>query len=210
MFGPVLSEIKGVWTRDIFENVFTSHSNTLENPEDYINSSLYFEAKTFLQGLLMVEDKLSMAHSLESRVPFMDNDLVDFAMECPVALKLNHLGKVIRLNENETGIGSKTNLYFQKTNDGKQILRDVMSNFVPSDVTKAQKQGFSSPDASWFKGESIDFVRSIIFNKESKIYDFLDHKVVHSLVQEHINGNINRRLLIWSIINFEMFLYKFI
>ena len=65
---------------DIFESVFSKHSNSLENPEDFINHSLYFEAKTFLHGLFVVEDKISMVHSLETRVPFMDNDLVDFAM----------------------------------------------------------------------------------------------------------------------------------
>ena len=50
-----------------------------------------------------MEDKLSMANSLETRVPFMDNDLVDFAIQCPVSLKLNNLGEVVRLNENEAG-----------------------------------------------------------------------------------------------------------
>ena len=48
-----------------------------------MNHSLYFEAKTFLHGLLLVEDKLSMAHGLETRVPFLDNDLVDFAQALP-------------------------------------------------------------------------------------------------------------------------------
>ena len=60
-------------------------------PEDYVNHSLYFEAKTFLHGLLVVEDKLSMAHGLETRVPFLDNDLVDFAMRVPVRRKLGNL-----------------------------------------------------------------------------------------------------------------------
>jgi len=210
MLSPVWSEVKDVWTRDIFEQVFKNHSNSLEKPEDYINHSLYFEAKTFLHGLFIVEDKLSMAHSLETRVPFMDNDLVNFAMECPVSLKLNNLGKILRVNENEVGKGSKTNVYFQKTNDGKQILRNVASNFVPEHVTSAPKQGFSSPDASWFKGESIEFVRSITFNKNSKIFNFLNYNVVQNLVNEHMKGHKNRRLLIWSIINFEAFLKKYI
>ena len=62
--------MKDVWTRDIFKSVFATHQNELNRPEDYINHSLYFESKTFLHGLLVVEDKLSMAHSLENRVPF--------------------------------------------------------------------------------------------------------------------------------------------
>lgn len=97
-----------------------------------------------------MEDKLSMAHSLETMVSFMDNDLVDFAMQCPVEIKLNNLGEVIRLNENE--VGRKGNQSFQKTNDGKQILRDMMSSYVPADIVEAKSQEFSSPDTSWFKG----------------------------------------------------------
>ena len=70
--------------RDIFRDVFKRHAPIDAGPEDYVNHSLYFEAKTFLHGLLVVEDKLSMAHGLETRVPFLDNDLVDFAMRLPV------------------------------------------------------------------------------------------------------------------------------
>tara|TARA_R110000824_G_scaffold288508_3_gene476801 strand:- start:137148 stop:139031 length:1884 start_codon:yes stop_codon:yes gene_type:complete len=201
MFAPVKSEVEGVWTRDIFRDVFATHENELDRPEDYINHSLYFEAKTFLHGLFVVEDKLSMAHSLENRVPFMDNDLVEFAMQCPVNLKLNNLSEVLRINENEPG--DKQGQFYQKTNDGKQILRDVMSRYIPSDVTKAEKQGFSSPDASWFKGESIDFVKRKLLNGNARIYEVLDQKTVTALVGEHMKGEQNRRLLIWSLLNVE-------
>ncbi len=207
VFAPVWGEVKDVWTRDIFESVFSNHSNSLEKPEDFINHSLYFEAKTFLHGLFVVEDKLSMAHSLETRVPFMDNDLVDFAMQCPVALKLNNLGEVIRLNENE--VGRKGNQYFQKTNDGKQILRDMMSRYIPTDIIEAKKQGFSSPDASWFKGESIEFVRSKLMDEKAPIFDYLDVGETKSLVNEHLTGQQNRRLLIWSLISVNEFLEAF-
>ena len=201
MFAPVQSEVAGVWTRDIFRDVFATHDNTLERPEDYINHSLYFEAKTFLAGLFLVEDKLSMAHSLENRVPFMDNDLVDFAMHCPVGLKLNNLADVVRVNENEPG--NKQTQFFQKTNDGKQILRDMMGLYIPDDITQAAKQGFSSPDASWFKGESIDFVKRKLLNSDANIYDVLDKQSVYSLVKQHLRGEQNRRLLIWSLLNVE-------
>src|SRR5436309_4698717 len=122
VFQPIWSKVDKVWTRDIFRDVFNHHVSSLTRPEDYINHSLYFEAKTFLHGLLVVEDKLSMAHGLENRVPFLDNDLVDFAMRLPVSAKLGNLGEVVRLNENEPG--SKTRSYFEKTRDGKLLLRD--------------------------------------------------------------------------------------
>lgn len=204
MFAPIWADVDKVWTRDIFRDVFATHDNKLERPEDYINHSLYFEAKTFLHGLFVVEDKLSMAHSLESRVPFMDNDLVDFAMQCPVNLKLNNLADVVRINENEPG--NKSGRYFQRTNDGKQLLRDVMSRYIPSEMTQGQKQGFSSPDASWFKGESIEFVKRKLLTDNPRIYEYLNADSVRELIHQHLDGHENRRLLIWSLLNLDAWL----
>ena len=201
VFSPVWNDVKHVWTRDIFRNVFLSHKNNLETPEDYINHSLYFEAKTFLHGLFVVEDKLSMAHGLETRVPFLDNDLVDFSMKEPVNLKLKNLQEVVRLNENDPG--PKSSKYFKKTSDGKLILRKSMEKYVTSELTNGVKQGFSAPDASWFKGDSINYVRKILGNKESRVYEFFDYNAVNKLVNEHVDGKHNRRLLIWSLLNYE-------
>jgi len=201
-FGPIWGDVKHVSTRDIFRDVFKKHSDRIYSPEDYINHSLYFEAKTFLHGLLVVDDKLSMAHGLESRVPFLDNDLVDFAMRCPVALKLNNLAEVVRINENEPG--SKSAKYFQRTRDGKQILRDAMARHIPHAVARAEKQGFSGPDASWFKGESIDFVRRRLMRKDSRIYRWMDERCIQKLLEEHLSGTRNHRLLIWSLLSVEV------
>ena len=204
MFAPIWGDLDHIMTRNIFRNVFQHHQERLETPEDYINHSLYFESKTFLHGLLIVEDKLSMAHGLETRTPFLDNDLVDFTMRCPVGLKLNSLSDVIRINENDPE--DKRSKYFQKTHDGKKILRDVMKRHIPNKVTQAKKQGFSAPDASWFKGESIDFVKRTLLNSDANIYDFMDRSTVEKLINEHLNGKENRRLLIWSLLNFEQYL----
>jgi len=207
LFAPIWEDVKHVWTRDIFRDVFSNHQSSLERPEDYINHSLYFEAKTFLHGLLVVEDKLSMAHSLETRVPFLDNDLVNFAMSCPVALKLNNLSEVVRINENEPG--DKQGKYFLKTNDGKQILRDAMRRYIPQDIVEAVKQGFSAPDASWFKGESIDYVRAQLLGGSARIYDLLDRTATERLVNEHLSGQQNRRLFIWSLLSVENWLARY-
>jgi asparagine synthase (glutamine-hydrolysing) len=203
LFAPVARQVEHVWTRDIFRDVFQHRHRSLNRPEDYINHSLYFEAKTFLHGLLVVEDKLSMAHGLETRVPFLDNDLVDFAMRCPVRLKLDSLATVVRINENEPGKQVK---YFQRTRDGKKILREVLQRYVPQEVATRAKQGFTGPDASWFKGESMDFVRRTLFNERALIYDFMDRDTVRELVQDHLSGNENRRLFIWSLLSFETWL----
>jgi asparagine synthase (glutamine-hydrolysing) len=207
VFRPVWDKVKHVWTRDIFRDVFQRKVEALATPEDYINHSLYFEAKTFLHGLLVIEDKLSMAHSLETRVPFLDNDLVDFSMQVPVNLKLRNLEEVIRISENEP---AKVKRYYQKTGDGKLILRKVMQRYVPEQITSGIKQGFSAPDASWFKGESIDYVRKLLFNNRAHIYDLFDQDAIQKLVTEHLDGKRNRRLLIWSLLNFEWWLTKYI
>jgi asparagine synthase (glutamine-hydrolysing) len=198
---PIGGEIAHFSARDIFKSVFTNHSFRVARPEDYVNYSLYFECKTFLQGLMIVEDKLSMAHSLETRVPFLDNDLVDFSMRLPASMKLGNLKEVIKLNENTPG--PKKAQYFQKTNDGKQLLRKMMRELLPASVVDAEKQGFSAPDASWFRGESIDYVRRRLLDKSSRIYTVLDFEFVTGLLQEHLTGKQNRRLLIWSLLHLE-------
>lgn len=208
VFAPIWPDVRHVWTRDIFRDVFQDHAEKLTRPEDYINHSLYFEAKTFLHGLLVIEDKLSMAHGLETRVPFLDNDLVDFALKVPVRLKLKNLEEVVRLNENEPGI--KSEAYFQRTRDGKVLLRRVMERYVPAEVSGGTKQGFSAPDASWFRGESIEYVRRVVFDDRSRIYEVLDRSAVRRLVEEHLSGTENRRLFIWSLLNFEGWLREFL
>lgn len=205
---PIASDVGELQTRDIFRKVFQHHAHELTRPDDYINHSLYFEAKTFLHGLLVVEDKLSMAHSLELRVPFLDNDLVDFACRVPVALKLGNLGEVVRLNENEPGL--KTQKYFARTRDGKLLLRQMMRRYIPEEVTDREKQGFSAPDASWFRGESIDYVRARLLNNNARIYNFLDRDAVTALVEQHLEGQENRRLLIWSLVYLEQWCETFL
>lgn len=205
LVGPIWHDVSDVSTRSIFRDVYPSDPGPLERPEDYINQSLYFEAKTFLHGLLVVEDKLSMAHGLESRVPFLDNDLADFAMRVPVKYKLNNLAEVARLNENEPGV--KPEQFFQRTKDGKQILRDAMSRHIPDSVTGRVKQGFSSPDASWFKGESIDFVRRQL-GGASPLFDVLDRDAVTGALESHFSGKENRRLLVWGLLSLHEWLVQ--
>ena len=66
-----------------------------------------------------------------------------------------------------------------------------------------RNRGFSGPDASWFKGESIEFVKRKILQKNARIYSLFDRKTVGRLVDDHLSGKTNRRLLIWSLLNLE-------
>jgi asparagine synthase (glutamine-hydrolysing) len=196
----VWREVQDLSTIEIFKQALPD-SRAPQRPEEYVDHSLYLEAKTFLHGLFVVEDKLSMAHSLENRVPLLDNDLVDFAQRLPIRMKLRDLQHVVRLNENVPG--PKTEAYFHETRDGKLLLRRVMSRYVPDQITNQVKQGFSGPDASWFRGDSIDYVRRVLMSPDAAIYEFLDPAGVQPLVSEHLEGRENRRLLLWSLLSFE-------
>jgi asparagine synthase (glutamine-hydrolysing) len=197
----VWREVQHIRTIDAFKAALPDNQHAPASPEEYVAYSQYLEAKTFLHGLLVVDDKLAMAHGLEGRVPFLDNDLVDFAQRLPARLKLRHLADVIALNENEPG--PKTETYFRAHGDGKLLLRQTLDRFVGSAFAQGAKQGFSGPDATWFRGESLDYVRDVLYRPDALIYDYLDPAAVRRLVDEHLAGRENRRLLLWSLLNFE-------
>jgi asparagine synthase (glutamine-hydrolysing) len=187
-------------TFDVFRGVFADWPGAFRSTEDYVNASLYFELRTFLHGLLVVEDKLSMAHSLETRVPFLDNDLVDLALRTPARFKLRNLDRLVPMDENDVG---KRLLYGLATNDGKAVLRKAMRGLIPRSVAERGKQGFSAPDASWFRGESIDYLNGLLRDPRARIYEFLRPEYVSFVLDEHSSGRVNHRLLIWSLLNFE-------
>ena len=103
----------------------------------------------------------------------------------------------------ESDIFKKREQHFRRFRDGKMVLRKMMKNYVPQDIADGEKQGFSGPDGSWFKGDSIDYVRRLLYNRNARIYDYLDREAVQALVNEHLHGMSNRRLLIWSLIYLE-------
>lgn len=200
-------EIRSHSTFDVFRDIFKNYYGSFNSPEDYVNASLYFELKTFLHGLLVVEDKISMAHSLETRVPFLDDDLVEFAVRIPPKYKLKYLDKIgLRMDENTPG---KRHIYENETNDGKTVLRKAMKRFIPSEITDRTKQGFSAPDASWFRGESIDYINRFLRDPKARIYDYLAHDYVTKVLDQHCSGTANRRLLIWSFLSFEWWLRNY-
>ncbi len=198
----VFSKINIDEPRKIFERVFTfNDSLKYDTPEDHINNSLYFEIKTFLPGLFMVGDKLSMANGLEERFPFMDNDLVDFAQKIPVRHKLGNLHSEIQKIDENTAQKKKA---YREFDDGKNVLRKAMREFIPDKILNRKKQGFSSPDESWFRGENAEYVKELLLSDDLACAEFINPFYIRKIVDEHINLRINHRLLLWSFMNFEM------
>jgi len=183
VFGSVLEEMPGK-----------------ESSEPGLSTCLYFELKTFLHGLFVVEDKISMAHSLEARVPFMDNDLVSFALKIPNEYKLPSVNGILPVVENV--VGAKTR-FFAQSNSGKYILRQAMRGIVPDEILDRKKQGFSPPDQSWYRGPTMGYIQEILLNEKSLSRGFFNPKYIRRIVHEHTEGKVNHRLLIWSLLSFE-------
>lgn len=197
----VWSKIKPKEPREVFEKVFLFNEKLkYDSPEQHINNSLYFEIKTFLPGLLLVGDKLSMAHGLEERFPFLDNDLVNFAQKIPVKHKLGNLETMKRIDENE--FRNKRTIYTEY-NDGKNVLRRAMETILPEQVINRKKQGFSAPDESWYRGENAQYVKELLLGKNIASSEFINPEYVKKIINEHMEHKINHRLILWSLMCFE-------
>lgn len=154
-----------------------------------LKRALYFDAKTFLHGILVIEDKLSMAHSLEARVPFLDNNLVDLTTSIP--------GKYL-LNDTWCDRARQDiNLV------GKYIFRRAMSSVLPEEIVYNRKQGFSAPDQSWYMQQLVEYIRSIILSERSLSRGWFQPEYLEKIIEDHVAGRANNRLLIWSLLSFE-------
>jgi asparagine synthase (glutamine-hydrolysing) len=186
---------------DVFSQVFDRDGNlSFASPEDHIANSLLFECRTFLHGLLLVGDKLSMAHGLEERFPFLDNALVDFAQRLPIRHKLSDLEHMLSISEDELRKKIVAQSHYA---GGKSVLRRSMESFLPESVLNCPKRGFSAPDESWFRGENAAYVRSILLSNDLACADYIRPDFIHRIIREHTEQGINHRLLIWSLLSFE-------
>jgi asparagine synthase (glutamine-hydrolysing) len=173
-FAPeALAAANGHEPRDVLRAVLAPAAGL-----DPIAQTLYFEAKTFLHGLLVVEDRVSMAHSLEVRVPFLDNELVDIARRIPSHLKHGNEG-------------------------GKRILRRAMAGLLPPEIVQKRKQGFSPPDESWYRGPTMDQIRDLLLDDRTLERGWFRPEAIRRVLDAHLEGRQNYRLLIWSLLSFE-------
>jgi len=194
--------------RQVFENVFLFNNKLkYETPEQHIQNSLYFEIKTFLPGLLLVGDKLAMANGLEERFPFLDNDLVDFAQKIPIRHKLGNLKNEINKIDENTVAKKKA---YREFDDGKNVLRKAMLDFIPKEIINRKKQGFSAPDENWYRGDNANYIRKLLLSNKTASSEFINQDYIKQIIEEHSTGKVNHRLLIWSFMNFEWWVRIFL
>ncbi len=152
--------------------------------EDVLDKLLYADTKTYLHELLMKQDQMSMAASIESRVPFLDHKLVEFTARMPREMKLR---------------GGTT----------KWILREAMKGILPIEILDRPKMGFPVPVGNWFRGEFKHIVDEYVLTKRALDRGIFDADFVRSLVTKH-NAGENHDERIWSLINFEIWQRQFI
>lgn len=127
--------------------------------------------------LLPLSDRVSMAHSLEVRVPFVDHELVEFAARIPPNLKVHRLQK-------------------------KYIFRKAISPWLPPKHMTRPKQGFSVPIGSWLKGPLRPMLLDLKESQELRMSPWLNHAAVQQIIDEHLAGSLNHESRLWTILCF--------
>jgi asparagine synthase (glutamine-hydrolysing) len=150
-----------------------------------LNRLLYADIKTYLHELLMKQDQMSMAASIESRVPFLDHKLVEFTARLPERMKLR---------------GWNT----------KYILRRSMKGVLPEPILKRSKMGFPVPVGSWFRGAFRHIIDEYVLSERAMSRNLFERAFVRGLVERHQTGAENHAERLWSLVNFEMWQRQFI
>ncbi len=152
--------------------------------EDVLDKMLYADTKTYLHELLMKQDQMSMAASIESRVPFLDHKLVEFTARMPREMKLR---------------GGTT----------KWILREAMKGILPTEILNRPKMGFPVPVGNWFRHSFKHIVEDYVLSERSLSRGIFSADFVKTIVQRH-NAGENHDERIWSLVNFEIWQRQFI
>jgi asparagine synthase (glutamine-hydrolysing) len=150
-----------------------------------LNQLLYADLKTYLHELLMKQDQMSMAASIESRVPFLDHELVEYTVNLPERLKLR---------------GSTT----------KYVLRASMSGLLPEQILSRPKMGFPVPIGKWFRGSHRRVIDELVLGARAKSRGLFEPAFVRRLVDEHQSGRANHDERLWALVNFELWMRQFV
>ena len=164
--------------RETFEQIFNSRN---VHQESYFDLMTHFDFKTLLPALLQVEDRMSMAHGLESRVPLLDHPIVEIAATIPSNIKF-------------------------KNGNMKHIFKDVVQPYLPDVIiNRKDKMGFPTPLSEWITNEARDFVRDVFSTSKALNRDLINNRqVLAGLDQEPRYGR-----KIWGLLSLELWQQEF-
>jgi asparagine synthase (glutamine-hydrolysing) len=141
--------------------------------------TLYADQKTYLVELLMKQDQMSMAASLESRVPFLEHTLVEFAAGIPDNLKMR----------------GRTQKY---------VLKKALRGLLPRDIIYRKKMGFPTPLRQWMRDARAEPLYRALRSRHGLVAEYFDARAVDSLIERHRSGRIDATDRLWRLVNVEL------
>ncbi len=167
--------------RDLFRNYLARVREA-----DPLNRALFADLKLFLpSNLLTLTDRMSMAHSLEVRVPFLDHHLLEFAARIPTGLKLHGM-------------------------ESKYILKRAVEDLLPPDFLRRRKMGFSLPLTVWFRNELRPYVEDVLSERAIREAGVFQYRAVRAILDDHFSRRANYDGQIWALITFTTWYEEYI
>jgi asparagine synthase (glutamine-hydrolysing) len=149
-----------------------------------LERTLYTDLHHYLPGALLVKaDRMTMAHSLEARSPFLDHELLELAARLPPRWKVR---------------GTTT----------KWILRELFRDVLPDKIAARGKLGFSVPLARWFAGPQLGAVRELLEAQGSRVHQILRREGITRLIEENRSGRVDHGKKLWALLTLEVWLRK--
>ncbi|MDB2373830.1 asparagine synthase (glutamine-hydrolyzing) [Psychrosphaera haliotis] len=165
----------GAFPRQLFDNM---------KGQDQLNKMLYFDTKTWLvDDLLIKADRMSMATSIELRVPFLDYRLVEFAATIPSHHKI-------------------------KKGEGKYPLKKMMEGILPNDIIYRKKMGFPTPLKLMFQNELREYAKDLLLSDNTKLHQFFKLERIKQLIEEHNADKYDHHKTLWQLVVLEEWLRK--
>ncbi|MFQ5510884.1 MAG: asparagine synthase (glutamine-hydrolyzing) [Candidatus Krumholzibacteriia bacterium] len=147
---------------------------------DSLAQMLYIDTRVWLaDDLLLYGDKLSMAHSLEARVPFLDVEFLEYAETLPSDMKLRGL-------------------------TGKYIHKKAMSRWLPPQIIRRKKKGFATPMDRWLRGELTDYLRDTLLATGTECHQYFDRRAIAGMIDEHSAGARDYQRQLFALLTFEL------
>ena len=180
-------EKRALFTPELLLNVdpFAAERRLARHFEDlddlpFGSQMMKFDFRTYLpEDVLVKVDRMSMAHSIESRVPLLDNHVIDFAATLPLRTKIH------------SGVR-------------KVLLKQVASRILPPDIIHRRKQGFGVPVGVWFRGSLRDTFSDVLRSQRARERGYFNQRFINRLLDEHLSGVRDHSLRLWQLVVLEL------